>query len=302
MFGHYMFNYVPIHPWGGLKPKSKQGPSAAKVEESPWQKTAGDLWQSDSGETQTIAAWESGYVLTLNNDGTMTAELKFSGGIPPLILRRVQVMGAESATPHEHDVQGRINQCAQSYFLPDGDCTEEDMNILSEKDNKIREVKDMLYEMGGYTGNRNEEGIDTQWFPNTALKWCVCGDKFHISWMDDGGTHGVTSDDTLITRSAYITPATEEEVKFELRKSQDYGDHWTPHNYGSYRVNCSDMDTKVDCADSSSNSSGSSSNSSGKNNSKKNNSTTETEDETMPTWLLVMIPILAGGAYWAWRT
>ena len=59
--------------------------------------TSGEMWASlDSGETQTLAAWKDGYVLRENPDGSMTAEPKFTSGIPPLTLRRVPTMGAET--------------------------------------------------------------------------------------------------------------------------------------------------------------------------------------------------------------
>ena len=51
------------------------------------------IWQSiDSGETQDRSAWENGYVLTDNLDGTITAQPKYTSGIPPLTLRKVPIM------------------------------------------------------------------------------------------------------------------------------------------------------------------------------------------------------------------
>ena len=51
------------------------------------------IWQSiDSGETQDRSAWENGYVLTDNLDGTITAQPKNTAGIPPLTLRKVPIM------------------------------------------------------------------------------------------------------------------------------------------------------------------------------------------------------------------
>jgi hypothetical protein len=63
-----------------------------------------------------------------------------------------------------------------------------------------------------------------------------------MTWLND-------SDETQV-RSEFISPETEEQLKFELRKMQQYGDHWTPWSYGSYRVGCSSMGVSVDCADS----------------------------------------------------
>ena len=51
------------------------------------------IWQSiESGETQDRSAWENGYVLTENLDGTITAQPKYTSGIPPLTLRKVPIM------------------------------------------------------------------------------------------------------------------------------------------------------------------------------------------------------------------
>lgn len=78
MFGHLPFDFV----WR-KKPKNT-------VVTPTSQMIAGELWTSiESGETKTIAQWKSGYTLSQNNDGTLTAQLKFSGGIPDLTLRRV---------------------------------------------------------------------------------------------------------------------------------------------------------------------------------------------------------------------
>ena len=53
----------------------------------------GQLYESlDSGEVKPLEAWVDGYVLSENPDGTITATTKFSGGIPPLTLRKVATM------------------------------------------------------------------------------------------------------------------------------------------------------------------------------------------------------------------
>ena len=54
--------------------------------------TSGEMWESmDSGTTQTLAAWEDGWVLTNNPDGTMTANPKYTSGLPSETLVRVPV-------------------------------------------------------------------------------------------------------------------------------------------------------------------------------------------------------------------
>ena len=61
---------------------------------------AGQLWQSDYGETKTLDAWRDGYVLTVNPDGTYRAIMKFGTNIPPLTLTRVPMMAAETFEAH----------------------------------------------------------------------------------------------------------------------------------------------------------------------------------------------------------
>ena len=54
--------------------------------------TSGEMWESmDSGTTQTLAPWEDGWVLTNNPDGTMTANPKYTSGLPSETLVRVPV-------------------------------------------------------------------------------------------------------------------------------------------------------------------------------------------------------------------
>ena len=44
--------------------------------------SSGEMWQSmDGATTQTLAAWENGWVLTNNPDGTMTANPKYTSGL-----------------------------------------------------------------------------------------------------------------------------------------------------------------------------------------------------------------------------
>lgn len=54
--------------------------------------TSGEMWQSmDSGTTQTLAAWEDGWVLINNPDGSITANPKYTSGLPSETLVRVPV-------------------------------------------------------------------------------------------------------------------------------------------------------------------------------------------------------------------
>jgi len=50
------------------------------------------MWESmDSGTTQSLAAWENGWVLINNPDGTITANPKYTSGLPSETLVRVPV-------------------------------------------------------------------------------------------------------------------------------------------------------------------------------------------------------------------
>ena len=53
------------------------------------------LWQSDSGETNTMDYWQNAYVVRPNPDGTMNADPKYTSGLPDLTLRRVSTMHSE---------------------------------------------------------------------------------------------------------------------------------------------------------------------------------------------------------------
>ena len=54
--------------------------------------SSGEMWATmDGSETQTLAAWENGWVLTNNPDGTMTATPKYTSGLISQTLVRVPV-------------------------------------------------------------------------------------------------------------------------------------------------------------------------------------------------------------------
>ena len=54
--------------------------------------SSGEMWSAmDGSETQTLAAWENGWVLTNNPDGTMTATPKYTSGLISKTLVRVPV-------------------------------------------------------------------------------------------------------------------------------------------------------------------------------------------------------------------
>ena len=261
---------------------------------SPWERTAGELWQSDTGETQTIAAWESGYTLTKNNDGTITAEMKFSGGIPPLTLRRVPVMAAESSTPNEHDVNANWRRC----YGVNPPCTDAERDLLNEKNQKMRDLKELMVEQGGYYGAFDEDGLATAWFANKDLKWCICDGSLHVSWINENQTQN-PADDNLELRSVYINPMTKEEVRFALRADQDYGDHYaTKWNYKAYETECAKVHSKfsnINCDGSGSSAGSSSSSNTGSGGS--NSSGEDGESPALSMGILLGIPLIVGTSY-----
>lgn len=76
--------------------------------------TSGELWESlDSGTTQTLDAWENGWVLTNNPDGTMTANPKYTSGLAPEILVRVPV-GPQSPNAVQPSTGGGVVVAAEN--------------------------------------------------------------------------------------------------------------------------------------------------------------------------------------------
>ena len=63
--------------------------------------TSGEIWESmDSGTTQTLAAWQNGWSLTNNPDGTITANPKYTMGLPSETLVRVPIgLSTPSTSP-----------------------------------------------------------------------------------------------------------------------------------------------------------------------------------------------------------
>lgn len=54
---------------------------------------SGSVWESlDSSETKTLAEWQNSFTLRANPDGTITAEYRYTSGLPPMTLREVPLM------------------------------------------------------------------------------------------------------------------------------------------------------------------------------------------------------------------
>ena len=88
----------------GLRGEPLRFPDAFRMVNAPDHFVQGQMWASiESGETMTLDAWENGYVLQENPDGTMTAQPKYTSGIPPLTLRRVPVMQSKWEAPSDED-------------------------------------------------------------------------------------------------------------------------------------------------------------------------------------------------------
>ena len=78
------------------------------------------LQSMDSGETYPIEWWWNNYVLTGNPDGTYTANTKFSNGIPPMTLRRIEsgppFLGLEYTEVYRGEADGQIKVgCADKH-------------------------------------------------------------------------------------------------------------------------------------------------------------------------------------------
>jgi hypothetical protein len=145
--------------------------------------------------------------------------------------------GSESL-PDKNDVYENWRRC----YGVNPPCTDAERDSWDEKKDKLAEIQKELFRGGFVEKSGDPDDAVTNWIAKKGLKWCVCGDKFHMTWLN-------SRDETQV-RSEFISPLTEEELKFELRKMQQHGDHWTPWSYGSYRVDCSAMGVSVDCPDS----------------------------------------------------
>ena len=68
---------------------------------NPQIQDAGQMWQSDYGEVQNLAAWRNSYVLTVNPDGSYLAVEKFPGGAAFLPLTLTPITGSFRAETFE---------------------------------------------------------------------------------------------------------------------------------------------------------------------------------------------------------
>ncbi len=114
-----------------------------------------EVWTSvDSGETYPLEWWWNNYVLSRNPDGTITADTKYSRGIPPMTLRQVSIMASENEEvikvgckdPHSVDYcvdcevkdNSKCGVCKSGYTrTEDGDCWKIGYRVVDCKTNDI---------------------------------------------------------------------------------------------------------------------------------------------------------------------
>ena len=88
--------------------------------------TDSEMWQSmDSGTTQTLAAWENGWVLTNNPDGTITANPKYTSGLPSETLTKVPVGFAPPTNTTPTDAGGGVVVAFNNEENESTDCAEQ---------------------------------------------------------------------------------------------------------------------------------------------------------------------------------
>ena len=100
IFGNKSFSAPFLTQWVGDDLQNVSYIYGGPTNELNWtfmnERLSNSLWQADDGSTKTLDAWEDGYVVSTNPDGTLTAKPKYTSGLPSLTLRRVQTMSSET--------------------------------------------------------------------------------------------------------------------------------------------------------------------------------------------------------------
>lgn len=100
IFGNKCFSAPFLTQWVGDDLQNVSYIYGGPTNELNWtfmnERLSNSLWQADDGSTKTLDAWEDGYVVSTNPDGTLTAKPKYTSGLPSLTLRRVQTMSSET--------------------------------------------------------------------------------------------------------------------------------------------------------------------------------------------------------------
>ena len=130
--------------------------------------SSGEMWQSmDGSNTQTLAAWENGWVLTNNPDGSMTANPKYTSGLPSETIVRVPVGPTNSPSGvvvafnspqevgpggEEKPTQTNLEENCDSHECPDGQgvvsSTNEDGSVSCSCFDSGKAVKAIGYGLG----------------------------------------------------------------------------------------------------------------------------------------------------------
>ena len=177
----------------------------------------GQLYESlGSGEVKPLEAWVDGYVLIENPDGTITATTKFSGGIPPLTLRKVATM------PPSVILKGEDDEATEHWIHEKTYKKDSGTNCATIQGIRVGfdAPADELVELGNNLIIRMAAGDSEGWFTTN-------------NYMDNGKAH--TIEYTLIVRGdvgtrklidkAVLAAASKEDEK--ITKS-----NWTSKPYG----------------------------------------------------------------------
>ena len=121
--------------------------------------TSGEMWESmGSGTTQTLAAWENGWSLTNNPDGTITANPKYTMGLPSETLVRVPI-GLSTPSTSPSSAGGGV-VVAYSTENEDSDIQTEDLGPGGEEQEPTDDYAHSMYDCktgDEYIANTEEE-------------------------------------------------------------------------------------------------------------------------------------------------
>jgi hypothetical protein len=123
--------------------------------------TSGEMWQSmDGSNTQTLAAWENGWVLTNNPDGSMTANPKYTSGLPSETIVRVPV---GPTSPTDSPMGGMGGVVVTGYGAEEPIVAEEDVGPGGEEQEPTDDYAHSMYDCKTgeeYIANTEEEHND----------------------------------------------------------------------------------------------------------------------------------------------
>lgn len=144
------------------------------------------LQSMDSGETHPIEWWWNNYVLTGNPDGTYTANTKFSNGLPPMTLRRIEspprpFLGLEDTVLYRGEADGSIKVgCA------DGNSKSYNPDV------EVHDIDQCGECLPGYTRNADTHCWKVGW----RLVDCKTGEIYYAPAGYQPDNHGTIADGT----------------------------------------------------------------------------------------------------------